>query len=181
MWEMWEILCATYQLLWCVWLLCFVWNLNLLVFSSLLYLGLIYKISKFLHLQKNVQFLRFCTPNILKWPWMVCIDLYHRRLLSFIKILIKAHPTAAKCTYYVKKLDNFWWNLAKFHQMTWKSAADCLHPICLNGNFYYEQGWMGGNKWNFNYFPLKFNDFDQINIGGITFDLFYQIYDKFTS
>ena len=31
---------------------------------------------------------------------------------------------------------------------------------------------------NFNYFPIKFNDFDQINIGRITFDLFYQIFNK---
>ena len=43
---------------------------------------------------------------------------------------------------------------------------------------YYEQGWMGGNNWNFDYFPIKFNDFDQINTGRITFDLFYQIFDK---
>ena len=32
---------------------------------------------------------------------------------------------------------------------------------------------MGGNNQNFNYFPIKFNDFDQINTGRITFDLFY--------
>ena len=28
---------------------------------------------------------------------------------------------------------------------------------------------MGGNNQNFDYFPIKFNDFDQINIGRITF------------
>ena len=28
------------------------------------------------------------------------------------------------------------------------------------------------------YFPMKFSDFDQINIGRITLDLFYQIFDK---
>ena len=37
---------------------------------------------------------------------------------------------------------------------------------------------MGGNNQNFDYFPIKFNDYDQINIGRITFDLFYQIFDK---
>ena len=30
----------------------------------------------------------------------------------------------------------------------------------------------------FDYFPIKFNDFDQINISRITFDLFYWIFDK---
>ena len=37
---------------------------------------------------------------------------------------------------------------------------------------------MGGNNQNFNYFSIKFNDFDQINIGRVTFDLFHQIFDK---
>ena len=37
---------------------------------------------------------------------------------------------------------------------------------------------MGGNNQNFNYFLIKFNDFDQINVGRVTFDLFYQIFDK---
>ena len=35
---------------------------------------------------------------------------------------------------------------------------------------------MDGNNRNFDYFPIKFNDFDQINIGRVTFDLFYQIF-----
>ena len=34
---------------------------------------------------------------------------------------------------------------------------------------------MDGNNQNFDYFPIKFNDFDQINGGRVTFDLFYQI------
>ena len=34
---------------------------------------------------------------------------------------------------------------------------------------------MDGNNQNFNYFPIKFNDFDQINGDRVTFDLFYQI------
>ena len=37
---------------------------------------------------------------------------------------------------------------------------------------------MDGNNQNFDYFPIKFSDFDQINIGRITFDLFYQNFDK---
>ena len=37
---------------------------------------------------------------------------------------------------------------------------------------------MDGNNQNFDYFLIKFNDFDQINIGRVTFDLFYQIFDK---
>ena len=37
---------------------------------------------------------------------------------------------------------------------------------------------MGGNNRNFAYFLIKFNDFDQINTGMITFDLFYWIFDK---
>ena len=37
---------------------------------------------------------------------------------------------------------------------------------------------MGGNNQNLDYFPIKFNDFDQINIGRITFDLIYRIFDK---
>ena len=37
---------------------------------------------------------------------------------------------------------------------------------------------MDGNNQNFDYFPIKFNDFDQINGGRITFGLFYQIFDK---
>ena len=63
---------------------------------------------------------------------MVCIALYHSRLLSFFD---KSYPTAAGCTYYVNKLDNLWENLAKFCQMTLKSAANCLYTICLNGSF----------------------------------------------
>ena len=35
---------------------------------------------------------------------------------------------------------------------------------------------MGGNKQNFDYFLIKFNDFDQINIGRITF---WSILSKF--
>ena len=65
--------------------------------------------------------------------------------------------------------------------MTLKSVANCLYTIFLkeyieisiyswpNMVTLYEQGWMGGNKWNFDYFLIKFNDFDQINIGRITF------------
>ena len=37
---------------------------------------------------------------------------------------------------------------------------------------------MDGNNRNFDYFLIKFNDFDQINIGRVTFDLFYLIFDK---
>ena len=37
---------------------------------------------------------------------------------------------------------------------------------------------MDGNNQNFDYFLIKFNYFDQINIGRVTFDLFYQIFDK---
>ena len=37
---------------------------------------------------------------------------------------------------------------------------------------------MDGNNQNFNYFLIKFNNFDQINGGRVTFDLFYQIFDK---
>ena len=37
---------------------------------------------------------------------------------------------------------------------------------------------MGGNNQNFDYLPIKFSNFDQINIGRITFDLFYQIVNK---
>ena len=36
---------------------------------------------------------------------------------------------------------------------------------------------MGKNNRNFDYFLIKFSDFDQINIGTITFDLFYQNFD----
>ena len=37
---------------------------------------------------------------------------------------------------------------------------------------------MDGNNQNFDYFLIKFNDFDQINIGRVTFDLFYQVFNK---
>ena len=37
---------------------------------------------------------------------------------------------------------------------------------------------MDGNNRNFDYFLIKFNDFDQINIGGGYFDLFYQVFNK---
>ena len=35
----------------------------------------------------------------------------------------------------------------------------------------------GGNQ-NFDYFLIKFSDFDQINTGRITFDLFYWNFDQ---
>ena len=96
---------------------------------------------------------------------MVCIDLYHSRLLSFIEILIKAYPTAAKCTYYVEKLDNFWWNLVKFCQMTWKSAANYLYTICLNGNFTMSKvEWVETSEISI-ISPSSLMTFDQINIG----------------
>ena len=37
---------------------------------------------------------------------------------------------------------------------------------------------MDGNNQNFHYFLIKFSDFDQINTGRITFDLFYWNFDK---
>ena len=37
---------------------------------------------------------------------------------------------------------------------------------------------MGGKNQKFDYFLIKFSDFDKINTGRITFDLFYQNFDK---
>ena len=77
----------------------------------------------------------------------MCIDLYHSGLLSFIEILIKATPLAADCTYYVYKLDNLGAKLAKFHQLTLKSAVNCLYTMCLNGDFSMSMvGWMEINQ-----------------------------------
>ena len=109
---------------------------------------------------------------------MVCIDLYHSRLLSFIEISIKAYPTAAKCTYYVKKLDNFWWNLVKFHQMTWKSAANCLYTICLNGNFTMSKvEWVEISEISI-ISSSSLMTLTRLILVGLLFDLFYQIFDK---
>ena len=102
---------------------------------------------------------------------MVCIDLYHSRLLSFIEISIKAYPTAAKCTYYVKKLDNFWWNLVKFHQMTWKSAANCLYTICLKVE------WVEISKILI-ISSSSLMTLTRLILVGLLFDLFYRIFDK---
>ena len=122
---------------------------------------------------------------------MVCIDLYHSRLLSFIEILIKAYPTAAKCTYYVEKLDNFWWNCAKFHQMTWKSVANMIVHNIFEGIYQ-----------NFDLFLTKYGNFtmskvewveiseisiisssslttlSRLILVGLLFDLFYRNFNK---
>ena len=122
---------------------------------------------------------------------MVCIDLYHSRLLSFIKISIKAYPTAVKCTYYVRKLDNFWWNLVKFCQMTWKSVANTIVHNIFEGIYQ-----------NFNLFLAKYGNFTMSKVEwveiseislisssslmtltrlilvGLLFDLFYRNFDK---
>ena len=74
---------------------------------------------------------------------MVCIDLYHSRLLLFIEISIKGYPTVAKSTYYVTKLDNllvgFW---QKFCQLTLKSVVNMIAHNIFEGIYQ-----------NFNLFP----------------------------
>ena len=108
---------------------------------------------------------------------MVCINLYHSRLLSFIKISIKAYATAAKCTYYVKKLDNFWWNLVKFCQMTWKSAAN-WYTICLNGNFTMSKvEWVEISEISI-ISSSSLTTLTRLILVGLLFDLFYRIFDK---
>ena len=37
---------------------------------------------------------------------------------------------------------------------------------------------MDGNNQNFNYFLIKFNDFNQINIGGVTLTYFIEFFNK---
>ena len=57
----------------------------------------------------------------------------------------------------------------KFCQMALKSAVNCLCTILLNGDHNMIMvGWMEIIQ-NFDYFLIKFNDFDQINIGRVTF------------
>ena len=131
MWEMWETFSAAYWLLCCVWLLCLLWNLNLLVLSSLLYLGLIYKMSKHLHLwKKNVLILWFCTLNILKWPVNGVYRFIPQQFVIFYWNFDKSCPTAADCTYYIYKLDNLggiWWNFAQWlWKVQWTAYILCI-------------------------------------------------------
>ena len=70
--------------------------------------------------------------------------------------------------------------------MTFKSVANCLYTIFLKEYIkILIYSWpnvvtftISKVEWveiieNFDYFLIKFNDYDQINTGRITFDLFY--------
>ena len=66
---------------------------------------------------------------------MVCIDLYHSSLLSFIEILIKVTPLQQIVPIMSINLITWGGNLAKFCQMTLKSVVNCLYTMYLNGDF----------------------------------------------
>ena len=118
-----------------------------------------------MHLQKNVQF------------FLMCIDLYHSSLLSFIEISIKVTPLQQIVPIMSINLIT-WGEFGEILPTNLKSVAKLLIHYIYKWWLYYEQGWMGENNWNFNYFLIKFSDFDQINIGRVAFDLFYHIVDK---
>ena len=128
--EMWETLCVAYWLLCCVWLLCFVWNLKLLVLSSSLYLGLIYKMSKYLQLQKNALILWFCTLNVLKWPVNGVYRFIPQWFVIFYQNFNKSYYTAAGCTYTPINLITFgriWQNFANW---LWK-VQQTAYALCV--------------------------------------------------
>ena len=123
------------------------------------------------------NFLWFCTPNILKWPVNEVYRSIPQQFVIFYWNFDKSYSTAADCTYYMYKLDNLgeiWQNFVNWLEKCSKLPIHYIHEWWLC----YEQGWKGGNNQNFDYFPIKFNGFNQINNGRITFDLFYWIFDK---
>ena len=65
---------------------------------------------------------------------MVCIDLYHSSLLSFIEISIKV--TQMQQIVPITSLNLITWvEFVKILPTNLKHAANCLYTICLNGDF----------------------------------------------
>ena len=103
-----------------------------------------YKMSKYLHLQEMLNFIRFCTPNVLKRPvdcvyrfipqWFVC--LYYRNF-------DKSYPTVADSTYTSIKLDG---EFGEILPNDLKNAVNCLYTMYVNGDFSMNGGWMDGNN-----------------------------------
>ena len=70
---------------------------------------------------------------------MMCIDLYHSSLLSFIEILIKVTPLQQIAPITSINLIT-WGEFGEISPTDLKSAANCLYTIYVNDDFYYGQG-----------------------------------------
>ena len=69
----------------------------------------------------------------------------------------------------------------KFHQMTLKSAANCLYTMCLNGNSNMSMvGWMEIIEISI-ISQSSLMTMTRLILVGLLFDLFYQILIKSTS
>ena len=101
-----------------------------------------------------------------------------QQVVIFYQNFNKSLPNCSKMYLLCQELDNFWWNLAKFCQMTWKSAANCLYTICLNGNFTMSKvEWVEISEILI-ISPSRLMTLTRLILVGLLFDLFYRIFDK---
>ena len=174
MWEMWEhsVLSISY----CA--VCGYCALSKFEFTGLFKLIFrfkFYKMSKYLHLQEMLLILRFCTPNVLKWP----LDCVYSFIPQWFVVLYwnfdKSYSTVIDCTY---TSINLMGNLAKFHQMTLKNAVNCLYTMYVNGDFSMNAGgWMeiieiSIISWS------SLMTLTRLILVWLLYDLFYQIFNK---
>ena len=108
---------------------------------------------------------------------MVCIDLYHSSLLSFIEISIKFTPLQQIVPITSINLIT-WGEFGKISPNDLKSAVNCLYTMYLNGDFNMTMvGWMEIIKISI-ISRSSLMTLTRLTLVGLLFDLFYQIIDK---
>ena len=105
---------------------------------------------------------------------IVCIDLYHSSLLSFIEISIKV-PHCSRLYLYIYKLDG---EFGEISPNDLKNAVNCLYTMYVSGDFSMNMGgWMELIKISI-ISRSSLMTLTRLILVGLLFDLFYRVFNK---